>query len=61
MLIIDYTTINDSTVFYHVRYYNYYGYEQQHEYDNEHYITYNKTFGGLPLDKEIDPIEIDID
>ena len=51
--IIDYTTVTDSTKFYLVRYYNYYGYEQTL------ITTYNKTFGSVEFGKKVEAIEID--
>jgi MFS family permease len=60
--IIDYTTITDSTVFYLVRYYNYYGYEQRYSNNKDKYfITYNKTFKSVDFGKKVEPIEIEID
>ena len=57
--IIDYTTITDSTKFYLVEYYNYYGVIQQVRYNVKHYITWNKTFSEYVGKNKVESIEID--
>jgi len=53
----DYMNINDSTVFYEVEYFNYYGIDLDYNSDYRNYITYDKKFANIKFGEKIEAIE----
>jgi len=59
----EYTSINDSTIFYLVRYFNYYGFEKFKRYDNlteeKYYLVKDNLFSKFEENKVVESFEID--